>query len=189
MTEVWKEIPEYPDYRVSSLGRVKRVKESSKGNMPKVLKPWLTKDGYAIITLYRNGGSKRKQVSRLVCSAFHGDPPSDGHQAAHNNGNPKDNRAENLRWATRSENMKDCLIHGTRAMGKSHGRTTKPERTPRGENHGGSSLKESDVIEILKHPKTKGSGAALALKYGVSPVTICTIRSRKTWRHVNEPDT
>lgn len=184
MSEEWRIIAGFPEYAVSSEGRVKRVVESSKGNLPKVLKPWINNQGYPIITVFAEGKPSRKQISRLVCEAFHGPAPSPEHQAAHGDGNPANNRPGNLRWATRAENMADCLIHGTRAEGARHGRTTKPERTPRGSRHGHAKITEADVLAIRAAPKTNGSGVRLARQFGVSPAAICVIRSRKNWRHV-----
>jgi len=184
MFEEWRPVPGFPDYEVSSLGRVKRVVESCKGHAPKILRPWLNNQGYAIITISADGNSRRKQISRLVCETFHGPPPTGEHQAAHNDGDPSNNCAGNLRWATRAENMADCLIHGTRAQGATHGRTTRPERTPRGSRHGHAKLSEIDVLAIRQHPKTNGSGVALAAQFGVSPAAICQIRARKNWKHL-----
>lgn len=184
MTEVWKPAPGFPEYAVSSEGRVMRTVESQKGNLPKVLKPWTTRQGYKIVTLFANARASRKQISRLVCEAFHGPSPSTEHHAAHGDGDPSNNRATNLRWATRKENMADCLLHGTRAMGARHGRNTKPERTPRGSSHGFSKLTERDVLSIRAAPRNPGSGVRLAAQYGVSASLICRIRLRKNWRHV-----
>lgn len=39
-----------------------------------------------------------------------------GYDVAHNNGDNTDNRAVNLRYATRSENEQDKFKHGTRAV-------------------------------------------------------------------------
>ncbi len=44
-------------------------------------------------------------VHRLVCRAFHGDPPREGMVVDHINGVTTDNRAENLRWLTNRENV------------------------------------------------------------------------------------
>lgn len=184
MAEVWKTIVGFPAYKVSSLGRIRRIVEGKNGAMPKVLKPWITREGYAIVSLSGDGGIKRMQVSRLVCLAFHGPPPSRFHQAAHGDGNPANNRKKNLRWATRAENMADCLIHGTRAIGIRHGRSTKPEKTPRGSAHGHAKLTEKDVLAIRQTPKTLGSGVRLAAQYGVSTGAICLIRARKNWKHI-----
>jgi hypothetical protein len=184
MGEEWRIIPGFPEYAVSDLGRVRRCVESQKGNLPKVLKPWVNNQGYQIITVFANGKPSRKQISRLVCEAFHGPPPTQEHHAAHGDGDPSNNKPANLRWATRTENMADCLIHGTRAMGARHGRSTKPERTPRGSSHGHSKITERDVLAIRAVPKTIGSGVRLAARYGVSPAAICVIRSRKNWKHI-----
>lgn len=56
------------------------------------------------------------RINRIICSLFHGEPPTKHHQAAHNNGIKTDNRAENLRWATVSENATDRTHHGTQNM-------------------------------------------------------------------------
>lgn len=44
-------------------------------------------------------------VHRVVAAAFHGDPPSTGHVVDHIDTNRHNNRAENLRWVTRLENI------------------------------------------------------------------------------------
>jgi len=40
-------------------------------------------------------------------------PCPEGHVTRHLNGDPTDNRLENLRWGTRSENQRDSVKHGT----------------------------------------------------------------------------
>jgi hypothetical protein len=78
------------------------------------------KGGYLRITIRRT--YETPNVHRLVCEAFHGPPPTPGHQAAHNNGNKLDNRASNLRWATIAENNAYRLKHGTYDTGENHKR-------------------------------------------------------------------
>jgi hypothetical protein len=184
LVEEWRPVVGFPDYAVSNHGRIRRVVEGAKGHLPKILKPWTSNKGYKIIVLFAGGKPARKQIGRLVCEAFHGSPPSPDHHAAHGDGKPSNNWATNLRWATRAENMADCLIHGTRATGARHGRYTKPERNPRGSAHGLSKITEDDVLAIRAAPKINGSGVRLAAQYGVSPAAICMIRARKNWKHI-----
>lgn len=51
-----------------------------------------------------------KKVHHLVLEAFHGPRPT-GLHGCHNNGDPLDNRAGNLRWDTQSGNMRDFHRH------------------------------------------------------------------------------
>ena len=44
-------------------------------------------------------------VHRVVATAFHGKPPTDQHVVDHIDTNRRNNRAENLRWVTRLENI------------------------------------------------------------------------------------
>jgi len=45
------------------------------------------------------------KVHRLVCEAFHGEPPSAKSVVLHLNENALDNRPENLKWGTQKENL------------------------------------------------------------------------------------
>jgi len=49
-------------------------------------------------------------VHKLVLLAFHEQPP--GTVVMHLNGDPQDNRADNLRWGTRSEVLKRSYVRG-----------------------------------------------------------------------------
>lgn len=186
MSEEWRVVVGFPEYAVSNLGRVKRVIPDARNHRCRVLAAWVNNKGYEMVSLSSPEGSCKRLVNRLVCEAFHGPAPTAAHEVAHNDGIPLNNREGNLRWATRSENMEDSRKHGTMAMGSRHGRTTKPERTPRGEKHGAAKLAEKDVQTIRRATRAVGSGRALAAKYGVCPATICAIRSRKIWKHLPE---
>lgn len=187
--EAWRPVVGFPDYAVSDMGRIKRVTKDARGHLPRILKPSVGNHGYEDVCLMKDGVRYRRLVHRLVCEAFHGPPPTPGHQAAHGDGTRRNNRADNLRWATRSENMEDSRLHGSMALGAKHGRTVCPERTPRGERHGHAKLTDADVLAIRAAEARPGSGRALAEAYGVCPASICQIRSRKTWKHVASEET
>lgn len=48
---------------------------------------------------------KNYKIHRLICIAFHGEPPFEKAVVIHINENTLDNRAENLKWGTQKENL------------------------------------------------------------------------------------
>lgn len=76
--------------------------------------------GYLTVGLSRNGRTNSGQaVHRLIALTFLG-PCPEGLQVCHNNGDQTDNRIENLRYDTPSENIRDALRHGTFRSGTKH---------------------------------------------------------------------
>lgn len=55
------------------------------------------------VTLFRDRKGEKVSVARAILSTFVGKPPTKYHSADHINTNSEDNRIENLRWATKSE--------------------------------------------------------------------------------------
>lgn len=104
-------------YTISDQGAVRSYTRSWKGAD---LGGTVMATGYRSvgITAEPGGRARTHLVHRLVCHAFHGDPPSPEHtDVRHLNGDKLDNRAENLAWGTRSENMQDVVAHRTAAEG------------------------------------------------------------------------
>jgi hypothetical protein len=96
--EEWRIIDSNPDYQVSNTGLVRSIKH----NRVKVLRPALS-CGYWQISTWSNGVQTHHNIHRLVAIAFIPNP--DGKKEVdHINRVKTDNRVENLRWATRSEN-------------------------------------------------------------------------------------
>jgi hypothetical protein len=56
----------------------------------------------------------------LVLEAFAG-PRPDGMDALHRDDNPTNNRFDNLRWGTRSDNLFDAVRNGGKARGEKFG--------------------------------------------------------------------
>lgn len=94
--EIWKDIEgcKPNTYQVSNLGRVRNFK---RGNF--LIKPF-SKDGYQRVSL--NG--KKIYIHQLVANAFIPNPENKPY-VDHINTVRDDNRPENLRWVTHSENM------------------------------------------------------------------------------------
>jgi hypothetical protein len=93
----WREVPNFPAYQVSSYGDVKSKRRGL------LLKPWSHSSGHLYVAL---GRGHKKQVHHIVLSAF-GAPRPSGQECRHLDGNPKNNRIENLAWGTRRENVGD----------------------------------------------------------------------------------
>tara|TARA_R110002012_G_scaffold13176_3_gene57094 strand:- start:782 stop:1267 length:486 start_codon:yes stop_codon:yes gene_type:complete len=91
------EIEGYENYLIFEDGVVINSKFSRE------LKPNLNTRGYYFITLYKNGKAKHIPLHRLIALAFIPNPENKP-CVDHINRNKLDNRIENLRWATSSEN-------------------------------------------------------------------------------------
>jgi hypothetical protein len=114
--ERWVAAPGMSGYEVSDRGRVRSLDRKivrSDGVVQRwpgrLLRPRVRESGH----LHVMGSDRRNyRVHRLVLEAFVGPCPADGHEACHNDGNPSNNRLENLRWDTRKANAQDTLRHG-----------------------------------------------------------------------------
>jgi len=113
--ERWLPVVGYEDgYEVSSAGNVRSVTRlDSRGtrHVGRVLSPGRVPSGHLTVGLYSDGVARSLRVHTLVLRAFVGTRP-DGMEACHWNDEPSDNRIENLRWGTRSENLLDSVRNG-----------------------------------------------------------------------------
>lgn len=119
--ETWKPYPGSGGrYEVSDLGNVRSVRVNIRGKLrvrakPKMMSPSVTPQGYRNLTsLVMEGVDDPviKGIHVMVLETFVGSRPEDC-EAAHLNGNPGDDRLENLKWATRKENARHKKAHGT----------------------------------------------------------------------------
>lgn len=120
--ERWAAVPGYEDsYEVSDLGNVRSLDRwrrngcrsmHLKKGQPITQHP--LHHGHLGVYLYRVGErpAKRLMVHRLVLMAFVG-PCPEGHECCHRDGDPANNRIDNLYWGTKSQNMRDSIRHGT----------------------------------------------------------------------------
>lgn len=115
--EVWKDIPDYEGlYQVSNLGRVKSLEriiykptiDVYQKRYSRIMKTSLNEDGYRHLNLKNEGKSKDFLVHRLVALAFILNPENKT-QIDHINTVRTDNRVENLRWVTPSENVRNPI--------------------------------------------------------------------------------
>lgn len=165
IVEEWRMVAGFPGYEVSSLGRVRswriwgRTKVRPK--KPRVLRPATHPKGYQQLSLRRYGASVAVKVHRLVLAAFVGTPPP-GFECGHIDGNPKNNKVENLVWLTAKENTQHKFKHKT-MPGK---------------------INEKNVAAIRVLAASGKAQYKIAEQFGLSKGNISLIVSRKTWRHV-----
>ena len=95
-------------YAVSDEGEL-RTRDRRGEWIPRAL--FADKNGYRRVTLSRGGVKRTCLVHHLVLEAFVGPRPN-GMECRHLNGQPGDNRLENLAWGTSSENGLDTVAHG-----------------------------------------------------------------------------
>jgi hypothetical protein len=117
--ERWLPVVGYEgSYEVSDLGRVRtlaRLDARGRRRKEKVLSPRPTTRDHRAIALYAGGIRTDFQLHRLVLDAFVG-PRPEGMEGCHWNDIPTDNRLANLRWDTRSANVRDSVRNGNHAM-------------------------------------------------------------------------
>jgi hypothetical protein len=166
---IWKLIPGFPRYEVSSCGQVRSLRYKGT-RVIRAVTPIVGMDGYRKISIYnRSGQRKTKRIARLILGSFLGPCPK-GMQAAHLNGVRTDDRLENLVWATSKTNHAQMREHGTSGIG---------ERNPK------AKLSEEDVRNIrASYASGSMDGVQLASHYGVRHPTIYAIIHRLRWSHV-----
>lgn len=134
--EIWKDVVGYEDfYQVSNMGNV-RSKDTYVDGMlvkGKILTLYHDTKGYLFVWLNNGIENKMHRVHRLVAIAFI-KRKEDKDFIDHINTVKDDNRVENLRWCTRSENMrnpitrnllKESAIGNQKWLGKHHTEETK----------------------------------------------------------------
>lgn len=112
-------------------------------------------------------------VARIVCWLFHGPPPEPHYQADHINRVITDDRPENLRWVTRSENGKNISEEERHRR-----RQIRAWADLRGEITPGVKLSRDNVLEIRL---SKESQRVLGERFGVAQTTISKIQRGTRW--------
>lgn len=101
--ETFVKIDGFEKYEVSNLGKVRNIKSG------RILKPYLTKNGYLMHLLYENNKQKHLYLHRIIAITFI-DNPEEKPCVNHIDENKLNNDLSNLEWCTVKENN----IHGTR---------------------------------------------------------------------------
>jgi hypothetical protein len=181
--EVWKAIPDFPGYEVSSLGRIRtfwkrvgRGKGNGRGAISiiadfpqRIMKTNPDKyDGYLNVVLRQGDKGITKTVHRLVLETFVG-PCPEGYEARHLDNTPGNPDLTNLCWGTKSENHMDRIGNGTYMIG---------EKNPC------AKLTNKQVVKIKRRLSEGESQSSLAKEQGVTRQVIWEIDHNKKWRNV-----
>lgn len=137
----------------------------------KVAKTSKCRAGYFVISLGPVDARRSFTVARVICWLRHGPPPSSTHQVDHINRDRSDDRPENLRWATASENALNVSDESKNRMRQSMIRN---RRETFGSIHHFAKLTTAQVEEIktCKMPQRK-----IAQMFGVRQSTVSKIKT------------
>lgn len=103
MTEAWKPVPGFPSYEVSDYGRVRSFRKRIRRgwiavDTPQSILRQSKGDRHPSVGLYSDGRQYQRRIASLVLLAFIS-PPPEGMSFYHDNGDPSDNRLENLEYS------------------------------------------------------------------------------------------
>lgn len=161
--ERWRWVPGYEGrYLVSDKGQLISIPIGNRDGVSLGIES----EGYISAHI----GGSRVRVHRIVLEAF--EPLHEGFPIVnHKDGNGINNKLENLEWCTYSHNLKHAYDSGLRNPNVSRNYSRK--------------FSDNQVREIRKDKRTS---AEIAREYGVSDVSICNIKNRKTYKGVKDVD-
>ena len=167
--EEWRNIDEFPDYKISNFGRVMNNKTGY------IKKPSIGKRGYYVYSMQKDGKSYLRTTHIMLARSFIPNPQN-LEQINHIDGNKLNCSIENLEWVSPRDNM----LHA-RKMGlhKSDGDKETAQY----------SLDGNQLINVYK------SASEAARQTGLSRSNICSVARGNTrekscggyiWRYINE---
>lgn len=158
--EEWRTIEAFPNYQVSSLGRIKNIKTN------RILKPFKNKtSGYYYINIRNTRGRKCYRVHRLVATYFINNPLKLS-DVNHIDENKANNRVTNLEWVSHLDNIR----HGS-GIQRSTASRSKPIECSNGNTYNsireaGSllGLSSGGICEVLKGKRNQTGGYTFKYK-------------------------
>ncbi len=182
--DTWKTIPGFDQYEINQRGEVRSWRKKARSwrnpdetlgwrQTPILIKGSETGFGYTAYILRDEIGKPcRRMAHRLVAIAFLGFPVDKTlTDVAHNDGNPRNNSVENLRWATHRDNQLDMNNHGT---------------MQNGEKCITAKISKEQAVDIRERAKSgpRGIQRRLASEYGISVAQVCRITNSTRWRSI-----
>lgn len=163
--EIWKDIPGYEGkYQVSNEGRIRSMDRlvrcahgASRLVRGRILKPASTQHNPHLYVVLGHGANG-SLVHKLVAETFLG-PRPEGLDIRHLDGDATNNRADNLAYGTRTENILDVY-----RIGKAWRKLTSEQ-----------------ALDIYKRLQGGERGRDLASEYGVGEAAISAIKTGRSF--------
>jgi hypothetical protein len=168
----YRDLPGHPGYRIGSdgsvWGSVRGNQFSRRENCAwRRHRPQADRRGYLRVKV----SGRRRYVHKIVLLAFVG-PCPEGRECCHNDGDPANNRLENLRWDTHRANVGDTERHG---------------RLRRGTTCNFAKLTEKEVLAMEVFKFRGWTSREIAGAFRVSQTCVQEALRKHTWRHVERP--
>jgi hypothetical protein len=164
-------IADFDGYYVDTEGGVwgNRPHPTNPDGEMRLIKPCAGEFGHLFVGLcHERHGRKTRFVHRLVLEAFVG-PCPDGMEGCHNDGNPANNRLDNLRWDTPSANYADRYKHGTHLLGT---------------RNGNAKLSEEDVRTMFDLRRRGWEVREIGKRFGITKGYASKILCGRSWKHL-----
>ena len=171
--EKWRDIAGYDGlYQVSSEGRIRRD--------GRIRKLSIDRGGYCNVSLSRHSVQRTLKVHRLVAVAFIPNP--EGKKTVnHKDGNKKNNRVDNLEWATQSENIIHANKTGLRAVTDAQREAARAT----GKRTCQTNRRRKAVFCVKDGIRQEFESAHAGARYvsgGPSPIVACCKGKKKTYK-------
>lgn len=181
--ELWKEYPGSKEYLISSYGRVKTAKTG------RILTPCVDARGYERIALFKHDRNRRFKVHRLVAETYIPNTENKP-QVNHKDGNKRNNRVDNLEWATNAENFEHSVQNDLRKGHREYCENKKVAVVATNVQNGEEiyfdsitaakvALKTNHVQEVLKGKREQAKGFTFRYAEGGEAVANINHRASK----------
>lgn len=186
MDERWMPVKGFEgSYEISDHGRLRSLDRVTRNKLGRLFsvrgvmkKTHINNSGYECADLSLDDVKKKVTVHRLVALHFCENRLGQGAEVNHIDGNRLNNRADNLEWVTRKENVRDTVERGTHNVDKAHEAAWEVNKRP-------VVMLTLDGVELRRFPSMKD--AAEATGTHASKISlVCSGKRRSTngyfWR-------
>lgn len=159
---IWQTIPILPHYEASHTGLIRHKTKRH------IRRPQVIPNGYAVIRAYYKRKFSNFYIHRLVASAFYGFCKHK--EVNHRNGIKTDNRASNLEWVMRKENLRHSYIQNPHQH--------------RGTKNSQCKLTITQVKEIKRRLINKETQKSIYTSMNIGRGTVNAIALGLTWSYI-----